>query len=427
MDRAARDGLGWEERRLFATPKWTREPDLEAVTKVCRNNLPEKEAKTCEVSFHTEGMFNKLYLVQTSERKLIMRITLPLCPRSKTRGEVTTLRFLRRETKVPVPEVIAFNDSAENEIGFEWILMEFMPGAPLGKKWRTLTMSQKVAITKRLAEFQAELFQHPFSGIGTLTDEPVEGKKEQKEQPGEMVFFPFFMREHYNWDVPRGPFRSSHDWLFSHLQIAIKKYQTELEKAEDEEDREWATSSLKDAQRLIELLPKIFPSIQDRPERSVIVHEYLSLYDVFIDGQGTITAIVDWEHVSTMPLWRATDVPSFLEGPDREEEPNRDGYGDARVAGFDPELDDDPDLDNEGKNIMYWEHLLEYDATQLRKVYHETMCQLRPDWNAELEESVLKGDFTGALACCEEGVFRNVAGKWVDAIEKGEFPSLDEF
>lgn len=81
--------------------------------------LQAEDSETCEVSFYAEGAFNKLYLVRTSYRQLLMRVSLPVYPHSKTRGEVTTLRFLRCVTDVPVPEVIVFDDSGNNEIGFE--------------------------------------------------------------------------------------------------------------------------------------------------------------------------------------------------------------------------------------------------------------------------------------------------------------------
>ena len=132
---------------------------------------------------------------------------------------MATLRFLHRKTTIPVPEVIAFDDSADNEIGFEWILMELMPDVSAYKKWRTMSPFQKVAFVQRIAEFQAQILQHTFSGIGTLTIE--EGRSHQEERPGEMVFPAFFMGEHYDWDISRGPFRSSHDLLFSYPQAVV--------------------------------------------------------------------------------------------------------------------------------------------------------------------------------------------------------------
>jgi hypothetical protein len=144
-----------------------------------------------------------------------MRVSLPIHPHSKTLGEVTTLRFLRRETDIPVPEIIAFDNSTDNKIGFEWILMERMPGVSLYKKWRTMTAFQKAALVQRVAEYQAQIFRHSFSGLRTLTI--AEANHGQRPRPGELVSGMFFEGDHYDIDIPRGPFRSTHDWMSSYL------------------------------------------------------------------------------------------------------------------------------------------------------------------------------------------------------------------
>lgn len=425
MASSARDGLAWDENSIFSRPIWTREPDLEAIELVCRKSLPVNDQETCQASFYTQGAFNKIYLVQTSQQQFLIRITLPVCPHTKTRGEVTTLRFLRRKTTIPVPEVIAFDDSADNEIGFEWILMELMPGVSAYKKWRTMTPFQKVAFVQRIAEFQAQILQHTFSGIGTLTTK--EDKSHQEERPGEMVFPAFFMGEHYNWEIPHGPFRSSYDWLFSYLQAVVKEHETALAKAEDEDEKEDAILAISVGQRLMQLLPKIFPPLQAPPERSVIRHDDLSLTNILVDDQGTITALIDWESVSAMPLWTATQLPRFLREGSREEEPKRDIYADASPGGADAASDEAYELDNEGKNELYWIHLIEYEMTQLKKVYTASMSQLRPGWNLENEYNTLKDDFFDAIAWCEGGIYLKIIVRWIDAVEKGQFPRLSDF
>lgn len=102
-----------------------------------------------------------------------MRVSLPVEPVNKTRGEVATLRWIRGHTDMPVPEVISFNASSDDEIGFEWILMELMPGDSAYKRWRGMSMSQKTALVERMAEFQGQLMNSyltkgAFRGIGTL-------------------------------------------------------------------------------------------------------------------------------------------------------------------------------------------------------------------------------------------------------------------
>ncbi|RDW61201.1 phosphotransferase family protein [Aspergillus mulundensis] len=425
MPTKPRDGLAWNDTGLNNVPVWTRDPNLDGIVKTCREKLHTTDVS---VSFFAQGAFNKLYLVQSGENNpsYIMRVSLPVHPQAKTRGEVTTLRFLRTHTDIPVPDVLAFDDSANNEIGFEWILMECMPGVSLYKKWRTLSAFQKARLVQRVAGFQSQLMRHPFSGIGTLLDTSEEVG--QKPQPGELVSTSFFDGAHFDLDIPRGPFRSTHDWLASYLQIAISDHATDKKEAEDEEDEDDvadAEFALGVTRQLISLLPKIFPPLVNPPERSVIMHQDLSLCNILVNDRGEITAIVDWECVSAMPLWMATEMPKFLDLSTRDEEPRRDGYGDESDGenGGDGGDDDDA-LDNEGKNELYWIHLMEYETTQLRELYNTSMRQMNPGWGLLVDDSAFRQDFARAAFYCGYGFSLKKIAKWVDAVEQGEYPRL---
>jgi hypothetical protein len=65
---------------------------------------------------------------------------------------------------------ISYDDSNLNEMRFEWILMEFMPGTQAYQLWRQLTMVQKTALTEQLADFQSQLLsassKNNLRGIG---------------------------------------------------------------------------------------------------------------------------------------------------------------------------------------------------------------------------------------------------------------------
>lgn len=419
MTPLAREGLAWDDSGLNSSPIWTREPNPQDIAHVSRRTLHVK----CEVSFFAEGAFNKLYLVQTAQRDLLMRVSLPVHPHAKTRGEVTTLRFLRRRTEVPVPDVVAFDDSNDNEIGFEWILMERMPGVSAYKRWRTMTTFQKVALVQSIAELQAQIFRHEFSRIGTL----MAGSDESShaETPGEMVSNMFFWSDHFDYNIARGPYRSAHDWLAAYLEFAVKDQVAEHENAQDEDDEKDAKFALGLSERLINLLPRIFPPIQYPPERTVIWHDDLSLSNILVDEDGNITALIDWECVSAMPRWVATKLPRFLEGPNREREPKREEYADESVGQSEASGADEGDqLDNEGKNELYWIHLLEYETTQLRKVYRKRMRELQPEWEAIRNENGLKDDFFAAVTRTANGYHLKGISRWVNIIDTGEFPRL---
>ncbi|RFU73333.1 kinase [Trichoderma arundinaceum] len=234
-------------------------------------------------------------------------------------------------------------------------------------------MFQKVALVQRMAELQAQISRHEFSKIGTLVVGNDDGS--HGEQPGEVVSNMFFWGSHFDYDIARGPYRSSHDWLAAYLDFVIQDQMAALEKAEHEEDEEDINFALSLARRLVSLLPKIFPSLQNPPERTVVWHEDLSLSNILVDEHGRITAVIDWECISAMPRWVATKAPKFLEGPSREKEPKRQEYNDESARGSEESEDSqDDELDNEGKDELYWIHLMEYEKTQLRKFYYARMC-----------------------------------------------------
>lgn len=130
-------------------------------------------------------------------------------------------------------------------------------------------MGQKVAFTKRLAEFQAQVSSYgdPDTAsrrIGTLNADFVEKEKSaigmpKTFAPGQVIFHEFFMGDRLRCNVPRGPFRSSHDWLSSGFRILILEQTAALEREEDGDNRKDAEEHLHAAQGLLSILPKVLP------------------------------------------------------------------------------------------------------------------------------------------------------------------------
>ncbi|KAL5593565.1 hypothetical protein FOBRF1_012667 [Fusarium oxysporum] len=77
-------------------------------------------------------------------------------------GEVATLGWLSQHSTVPVPRVIAFddtrdNDTRDNEVGFEWILMDHVSGTSAQTRWRKMTMEDKKTLVENIARHHAQL------------------------------------------------------------------------------------------------------------------------------------------------------------------------------------------------------------------------------------------------------------------------------
>ncbi|KAJ7221138.1 hypothetical protein B0H12DRAFT_1241255 [Mycena haematopus] len=100
------------------------------------------------IVFLSAGTFHKAYLITlTSAHQVVARVARRFMPRLKTESEVATLRFLRENTSVPVPEA---------------------PGIPLSQVYHSLSYAQLVKLLDSLARVAIPLFGHRFPKIGSL-------------------------------------------------------------------------------------------------------------------------------------------------------------------------------------------------------------------------------------------------------------------
>lgn len=159
----------------FREPVWPSEIDLGAVRSVAKIHLQAEiptsiEDDLLEVSFFAEGLYNKLYKISHPQHhpSYLLRVTVPVAPYYKTESEVATIAYLRANASVPVPRVIAWQSSANNEIGYEWMLMDVIDSVPLFDVWRSVPWERKLKLVDEVAVFIKEMQSHTFDSIGAL-------------------------------------------------------------------------------------------------------------------------------------------------------------------------------------------------------------------------------------------------------------------
>ncbi|RPA74533.1 hypothetical protein BJ508DRAFT_194255, partial [Ascobolus immersus RN42] len=91
-------------------------------------------------------------------------------PHYKTASEVATLLFLHQRTAIPVPQVYYYDSSSDNELCFEWILMERVEGVALHQVWGRDDMGiQRMAgVVESVAGCVKQLQDIRFPAIGSL-------------------------------------------------------------------------------------------------------------------------------------------------------------------------------------------------------------------------------------------------------------------
>ncbi|KAK4035260.1 phosphotransferase enzyme family-domain-containing protein [Parachaetomium inaequale] len=396
------DGLEWVWDGIWCLePRWTVEPDEDVIKQTAASSLNLATAP-CDIEFLAQDAFNKVYVVTfpEKEKEVITRVTLPVDPKWKTLSEVATLQWIRDNTSLPVPEVISYQaDRRASAVGFEWILMSKMPGRSLGDRWKDVVLSAKEEIARRLAVFCSDTFRAQLRGIGNLFLDDGGSFSVQR-----IVSSQFIWDGHIHAQVSRGPFQSSRDWLLARLSWSIASHAAPEDKDEDD---------LEDHQHTMDIIPRLRRHLDDffpppgpgsEPERTMILHDDLSRQNTLVDDHGNLTAVVDWECISALPLWYACQLPPLLQGKPHDEEPVKAQY----------------ELDEDGNVVeLFWEHLEDYQRTQLRRVFLAEMERLQPERVEVFDSSQRQRDFDIAVSSCSDSFLISRIRNWLDDVERG--------
>lgn len=205
------------------------------------------------------------------------------------------------------------------------------------------------------------------------------------------------------------------------MQAVLTDQQQIVDTSCDEDEIEDAVFALDLAKQLDNILPTILLPNSSASEPTVLLNSDLSMHNIIVGTDGRLTAVFDWDGASALPLWRASRLPQLFEERLRETKPSKEEY--------DPDSDeeddkDDDGLDNEGITDLYWEHLLEFELTQLRGVFNSEMEKKSPEWMEITKTGALKDDFARAVDECDNGWRNKCVKEWADSLVKGESRNL---
>jgi hypothetical protein len=153
-------------------PAWNTDPSLSVLQYIARKYLDIAVDVPCSVSPFAQGGFNKLYAVDTPGHTYLLRVALPVEPCLKTLSEAATIEFVRMYASDLLPRVLAYEADANSPegsgLGFEWMMMEKLPGDVLKVCWDGIDWEAKVLLVKTLVCVLAKLYGQQLSGIGNI-------------------------------------------------------------------------------------------------------------------------------------------------------------------------------------------------------------------------------------------------------------------
>ncbi|KAI4160536.1 MAG: hypothetical protein LQ342_005643 [Letrouitia transgressa] len=440
---------------------WLVEPSIETIAKVAKPYIDSinNAANIFEVEFLMEGGFNKVYMINIRDeaghkvQRYIFRIASPVDPYYKTECEVATMEFIRYSSDILVPIVYAYDSSSDNLLGFEWILMEEVKGKPLYDLWDTFNYDIKVRLTKQVAEWATQISQITSNQIGGIYMRFT--ADETEFYVGRSVHWGFRYHRRLSYDIPRGPFDSLHDF-FKAILTAAKFELDEIKKEIALEPEKYTLDALLDVEWVDFKDPLILPSDFDKdfeeqrknmykqadeddkqdfmareivkprnlkwmsygledllagleplcsemePLSTRLSHADMSMSNLFVNDNGVLVGLIDWEHIQFGPLLSISQIPTYLQGEDRPESPSICGLISDNEEEIAQKLQECTAEDRD----FHLRHLNEYWQTKLRKVYQEELkVQGSPLVDAATEELYFELDLFNRITEPWEDIF----------------------
>lgn len=363
-----------------------------------------------------KGAYNRFYAVEFSGAAYVLKVALPVCPERKTASEVATMRWTHAHTRLPVPVIASKDDgrllysasAARNPMGCEWVLFRRVEGRPLSSCWRDMEFGVKQRVVIQLAAYAAAVWDRPFAAIGNLyPQEPAASASPDPEfQFGEMVSMPLFWNgRSTNFEPATGPFVTYREWAFKRLELVAREAFTRLPQIVDRRLRNMPWRMFAVVARLRVLHDKLFPPVEgqrSRDESTMLWHDNLSADNLFVDDDGVLTGVLDWDSVSCTPR-SLCDLPALLQDSPKRVEPRNLHHWEFTDA--------PPDF--------FWPLLREREITELRDLFLTEMDRICLGWSMTYRYNRLRRDFEAAVQNCDHPLLLHAVESWLDAVDKG--------
>ncbi|KAF2450817.1 hypothetical protein P171DRAFT_503564 [Karstenula rhodostoma CBS 690.94] len=301
-------------------------------------------AEDCKVLGKTEGAYHVVVSIGVTRKgnleRYIFRVpangTAALWrqeDRYMMEREVELLRQIRRNTDIPVPNVIAYNTELLNTLGAPWMLTDMLPGNSAYRIWFDApseepnyyradvpspeTHRKRVTFLKSLAGHMVKLLPLEFDCIGipeirfTHNIQDVDACKSYKA----------IMGPSYHWNSMtdafevemRGPFEATQDYLG----YGLRDWCDQDDLQDDDpgyNDPNEDPVMLMGVYKLLQIIFNCTVFNPDRdPEKFLIHHNDLDLQNILTDKDGVVTGIIDWDGAYAGPRCIGpTATPKFL-------------------------------------------------------------------------------------------------------------------
>ncbi|KAJ2902126.1 hypothetical protein MKZ38_001035 [Zalerion maritima] len=367
-------------------------------------------------------------------------------------SEANAMQLLKRETTIPLPEVLDFSRTTQNSLRCPYIVMTFISGMPLYDVWfgnrvngtdPETTRARRVRALEAIssAMLQLDKFSFPTSGRPLFGGEGnLSGVGNMRLPDHEAMLDRWFINEDPSDDpiyVEGAPSRDPKAY-YTHM-LDIHPTQEPFPKGVMMLLRElisWIPSEggigdhadpagtllehVPFSQRLVRLLQRLFGWLMPSPSKAshpfVLAHPDFDIQNFIVSPEGELLSIIDWDGISFVPRTLGNQrYPSWLT---RDWDPGMYGYQECTDQDAEPECvwEDSPE------SLAYY-----------RRVYHDIMARRLAEAGRASEARLCRMSLVAhnlAIAAddphCRNGILRKMVDEiWAAAGDDGEVNLID--
>ncbi|KAF8332430.1 kinase-like domain-containing protein [Amanita rubescens] len=202
--------------------------------------------------------------------------------------DIVTQRFISSRTSIPIPRIHYWSLDSSNLLLRPFVIMDFISGTNLSKLWNDrnwITDQKREKIFEQIAGWMTELSALEFDQIGCLDWDEASGTHRIVPFPDSSAFLVRLWQDSEELDsaaVPAGLFNTAHEYLSFLLSLR----------------RRISDSSIL---AILQLFLSALPDMTlDGPPFMLCPPDFNS-QNVLVDDDGTVTGIIDWDGVRTLP------------------------------------------------------------------------------------------------------------------------------
>lgn len=254
------------------------------------------------------GCFNRVIGLGRGKEQYIVRV-----PRSEHLSnvlhDVAAIQFAQKNTRIPVPEVIAFDDTSANALGTPYMVQKRLPGVSAFVAYSTLSQEQK-----RILAFEMGWVYRQMASIGS-----------------NYAGHPIFPSGEWSIQIHIAPFQpknSCQDWLHRDRKPALSVKDLMLSLFEAQTDDNNMIARMIDAEIFRVLVSELAENgwLDDVP--NCLAHLDLVPHNIIVNPDSksheqVLSAVLDWDSAVLAPAFMACTPPMWLwawEGNENEDE-----------------------------------------------------------------------------------------------------------